>query len=60
MSIKFAPLPFAASPPPQLRLMRLMFASLLVSLSSASPILLIDCLKLGAVVLIVAIHVAEV
>ena len=47
--------------------MRLMSASLLVVLSSASLILLMDCLKLGAVFLIVAelvavvsIYVAEV
>ena len=62
------------SPPPpllllpaRLRLMRLMSASLLVLPSSASLILLMDCLKLGAVVLVVAelvvvmaVYVAEV
>ena len=52
---------------PRLRLMRLMSASMLVLPASASLILLIDCLKVGAVVLIVAkldavvaIYVAEV
>ena len=43
---------------PRLRLMRLMSASLLVLPSSASLILLMDCLKLGAVVLVVAELVA--
>ena len=37
--------------PPRLRLMRLMSASLVVLPSSASLTLLMDCLKVGAVVL---------
>ena len=61
------PPPLCCCCPPRLRLMRLMSASLLVLPSSASLILLMDCLKLGAVVLVVteldvvmAVYVAEV
>ena len=66
MSTKFPTLPSAADVP-RLRLIRQMSASLLVLPSSASLILLMNCLKVGAVVLIaaefvavVAIYVAEV
>ena len=45
---------------PRLRLMRLMSALLLVLLPSASLILLMGCLKVGAVVLIVTELVAVV
>ena len=44
----------------RLRLIRLMSASLLVVSLSASPILVMDCLEVGAVVLIVAKLVAVV
>ena len=66
MSTIFAPPPLLLLSA-RLRLMRLMSASLLVLPSSASLILLMDCLKLGAVVLVVAelvvvraVYVAEV
>ena len=67
MSTTFALPPPLLLLPPRLRLMRLMSTSLLVLPSSASLILLIGCLKLGAIVLVVAelvvvmaIYVAEV
>ena len=67
MSTTFAPLPSAAAASPRLQLMRLMSTSMLVLPSSASLVLLMVCLKLGAVFLIaaelvavVAIYVAEV
>ena len=53
MSNRFDTLPSAAAAS-RLRLMRLMYASLLVLPLSASLILLTDCLEIGAVVLIVA------
>ena len=66
MSTIFAPSPLLLLPS-RLRLMRLMSASLLVLPSSASLILLMDCLKLDAVVLVVtelvvvmAVYVVEV
>ena len=46
--------------PARLRLIRLMSASLLVVSLSASPILVMDCLEVGAVVLILAKFVAVV
>ena len=54
MSTIFATPPLLLLLSARLRLMRLMSASLLVLPSSASLILLMDCLKLGAVVLVVA------
>ena len=67
MSTTFALPPPLLLLPPRLRLMRLMSTSLLVLPSFASLILLIDCLKPGAIVLVVAelvvvmaIYVAEV
>ena len=54
MSTALAPLPSAA------RLIRLMSASLLVVPLSASPILVMGCLEVGAVVLIMAELVAVV
>ena len=59
MSTTFAPPPLLLLSP-RLRLMRLMSTSLLVLPLSASLILLMDCLKLGAVVLVVAELVAVV
>ena len=66
MSTIFAPSPLLLLPS-RLRLMRLMSTSLLVLPSSASLILLMDCLKLDAVVLVVtelvvvmAVYVVEV
>ena len=53
MSTTFSLLPLLLLPP-WLRLMQLMSASLLVLPLSVSLILLMDCLKVGAVVLIVA------
>ena len=67
MSTTFPPPPPLLLLPPRLRLMRLIPASLLVLPSSASLVLLMDYLKLGAVVLVVAelvlvmaVYVAEV
>ena len=57
MSIIFPPLP-SATAAPRLWLMRLMTASLLVLPLSVSLVLLTDCLKIDAVVLIVAELVA--
>ena len=54
MSTTFALPPPLLLLPPRLRLMRLMSTSLLVLPSFASLILLIDCLKPGAIVLVVA------
>ena len=65
--IYLTPSPLLLLPPPRLRLMRLMSASLFVLPLSASLILPMDCLKVDAVVLVVdelvvvvVIYVAEV
>ena len=59
MSTTFFTLP-SADATPRLRLLRLMSASLLVLPLFAPLVLLMDCLKVGAVVLIVAELVAVV
>ena len=60
MSTTFASLPLLLLLPARLRLMQLMSASLLVLPLSASPILAMGCLEVGAIVLIVADLVAVV
>ena len=60
MSTTFAPLPSDALLSARLRLIQLMSASLLVVPLSASPILVMGCLEVGAVALIVVELIAVV